>query len=200
MQEPRTRDALAHPERVFVLSGPSAVGKNTLAHELCRRGLAVRAVTATTRPPRAGEVDGTDYYFLDREEFRRWIGEGRLVEHTEYVGNYYGTPIASVNRAAEAGLPVLLVIEVDGATQVKERWPAVTRIFVMPPSDEELRRRFAERGADGAAGVERRLQRALEECRCAGQYDFQVVNDRVETAVERLAEIMTGRVRPAEDS
>ncbi len=194
-EQRRPTQRLERPRQLFVLSGPSGVGKNTLAEELGRRGLAVRAVTATTRPPRAGEEDGRDYRFVSEETFRRWIEEGRLLEHTRYVGHYYGTPVASVNRAAEPGLPVILTIDVDGGLQIKQRWPEVTLIFVEPPSEQELRRRLEERGRDDAASIERRLERAREECALAHRYDCRIVNDRLESAAEQIGAILSSRYR-----
>ncbi|MHC4787853.1 MAG: guanylate kinase [Planctomycetota bacterium] len=186
-------ERLVDPGRVYVLSGPSGVGKNAIASRLSQRGGAARAVTATTRPPRAGEVDGRDYHFVDEEQFLRWIREGRLLEHTKYVDHYYGTPLASVNRAAAEGLPVLLTIDVDGALQMKRRWPEVTLIFVEPPSGEELQRRLRARRRDDTVDISQRLRRAREECEYADQYDFRVVNDDLEGAVQEVARIVAGR-------
>jgi guanylate kinase len=166
------------------------VGKSTLADELEDRGAAVRAVTATTRSPRAGEVDGRDYHFVDQETFDRWVEEGRMLEHARYVGNSYGTPIESVNRAMEGGLPVVIQIDVQGGMQIKQRHPQVTLIFILPPGREELRRRLQGRGKDSASMVERRLQRAMEELDYADEYDETVVNDQVARAVDRIEQIM----------
>ncbi|NLW49995.1 MAG: guanylate kinase [Candidatus Brocadiaceae bacterium] len=190
------RDAagrLARPGRVFVLSGPSGVGKNTIADRLRARGLAVRAVTATTRAAKPGEQHGRDYLFVSEEEFGRWLREGRLAESTCYVGHRYGTPLASVEAAGASGRPVVLTIDVDGGLQLKRRFPAVTLIFVEPPSEAELRRRLRTRGRDDAETIERRIRRALEECALAADYDFRVVNDDLDTAVETVAEILTQR-------
>jgi len=187
---------LVEPRQVFVISGPSGVGKNTLARELERLGRAVRVVTATTRPPRGDETDGRDYHFVGEEEFLRWVKEGRLIEHARYVGHYYGTPVASVNRATRSGLPVMLTIDVEGGMQIKARWPQVTLVFVLPPSPDELGRRLAGRGENDAADVERRLKRALEECDYAERYDFRVVNDDVGRAATEIAQIMAIRWRP----
>jgi guanylate kinase len=181
-----------HPERLYVLSGPSGVGKNTLADELERRGVAVRAVTATTRAPRRGEVDGADYIFLDEATFEDWIDNGRLLEHARYVGNYYGTPVESVNEAMRSGLPVMIQIDVQGGMQIKKRLPQATLIFILPPSRRELRRRLQGRGKDSARTVEKRLERALEEWEYADEYDCTVVNDEVDRAVTEIEQIMTG--------
>ena len=184
-------DRLVNPRQVFVLSGPSGVGKNTIADRLCQQGRAVRAVTATTRSARPGEADGRDYLFVTEDRFRRWITEGRLLEHTKYVGHFYGAPLASVNSASAGGLPVILTIEVDGGLQTKRKWPQVTLIFVEPPSEAELRKRLEERGRDDEASITRRLQRARVEYACAKQYDFRVVNDDLDRAVDEVAQIMS---------
>lgn len=196
MSEKSTAEDLVEPRQLFVLSGPSGVGKNTVADRLCRRGRAVRAVTATTRRPRPGEVDGRDYWFVSEEQFRDCMASGRLVEHTRYVGHYYGTPLESVNRAADSGLPVILTIDVDGGVQLKERWPQATLIFLEPPSEEELRRRLSGRGQDDEANVARRVARAREEMAYAGRYDFRVVNAELDDAVAQVEQIMACRCPP----
>ncbi len=193
MSNRRAEHELSDPARVFVISGPSGVGKNTVADALCSEKRAVRAVTATTRPPRAGEKDGKDYHFVSDEQFGRWIEEERLLEYTRYVGNFYGTPLASVNRAAESGLPVILTIDVDGGLQIKRRWPDVALIFLVPPSEEELRRRLLARGRDDAGSVQKRLERAREEMEYGDDYDFCVVNDNLKEALEEIARIMAGK-------
>jgi len=182
--------SLERPDRVFVLSGPSGVGKNTVAAALCKSGRAVRAVTATSREPRPGERDGADYYFVGREEFEGWLRDGRLLEHNCYDGNYYGTPAFSVNRAAQSGKPVLLVIDVNGALAVKKLWPQVKLVFLSPPSDEALEQRLRARGDEDARSVAYRLKRAREEMTLRDRYDYVVVNDRLEDAVDEVAGII----------
>ena len=198
MGEEATTDGTLHTEQVFVLSGPSGVGKNAIVRRLCESGRAVRAVTATSRPPRPGEEDGVDYYFVSEQEFERWLREGRLLEHTRYCGNYYGTPASSVDRARRDGRPVLLVIEVDGALQLKRKWPGVRLIFIRPPSEQELEQRLRQRADEDDESIARRLAQARNEMALAERYDHVVVNDRLEDAVERIARIVSGAGTPAQ--
>ncbi len=184
--------AFLHPEQVFVMSGPSGVGKNSVASALCESGSAVRALTATSRPPRPGERDGMDYYFVSDEQFEDWLRQGRLLEHTRYCGHYYGTPAFSVNRAAESGRPVLLVVDVQGALTLKERWPEVRLIFLVAPSEQALARRLRSRGQEDEAAIASRLRRAREETALKDRYDWTVVNEGLEEAVEEVRRIIEG--------
>jgi len=192
-------DGLLNPRQLFILSGPSGVGKNTIADRLRREGRALRAITATTRPPKPGEVDGRDYIFVSEGDFRQRVKDGRLIEHTCYLGHCYGTPLASVNEAAESGLPVILTIDVDGGLQVKKKWPDVSLIFIEAPSEEELRRRLRHRQRDDTVSIEQRIKRARQEYEYADLYDFRVVNDDLDDAVELVAGIISRQCKPEAD-
>jgi len=190
MSEQTDSTVIEHPERVFVLSGPSGVGKNSIAARLCGGGKAVRAVTATTRKPRTGERNGVDYHFVATDEFERWWREGRLLERNEYSGEHYGTPAFAVNEAARGGQPVLLVIDVNGALEIKRRWPEATLVFVKAPSQQALEQRLRGRGADDEQAIARRLERAREELALADRYDYVLVNDQLDDAVAEAARII----------
>jgi len=178
--------------KTFIISGPSGVGKSTVLKELFRRRKNLYfSVSATTRAPRVGEEDGVAYHFLTRETFREWIEKDEFLEYAEFVENSYGTPRKYVFEAMEAGQDVILDIEVQGAGQVKERMPDVIRIYLAPPSWEELERRLRARGTDDEETIQKRLRRAQEEFKQAHTYDYFVINDTVEHAAEELDSIMT---------
>lgn len=186
--------------KTFIISGPSGVGKSTVLKALLERQRNVYfSVSATTRPPREGEEDGVHYHFLDVDTFRRWIAEEQFLEYAEYVGNFYGTPKKFVDEAMDRGEDVILDIEVQGAIQVTSKRPETVRIFIAPPSWEELERRLTERGTDSPEKVQKRLLRAKVEFQTAHTYDYFVINDTVENAVEELSAIMTAEhCKPAE--
>ncbi len=186
--------------KTFIISGPSGVGKSTVLKALLERRRNVYfSVSATTRPPREGEEDGVHYHFLDVDTFRRWIAEEQFLEYAEYVGNVYGTPKRFVDEAMDRGEDVILDIEVQGAIQVTCSRPETVRIFIAPPSWEELERRLTERGTDSPEKVQKRLLRAKVEFQTAHTYDYFVINDTVENAVEELSAIMTAEhCKPAE--
>ena len=149
---------------VFVITGPSGVGKGTLIRGLMERlGALELSVSATTRSPRPGEQDGVDYHFLTREEFDRRVREGDFVEHADYAGRSYGTLRSELEQRVRAGTPIVLEIEVQGARQVRASVPDAVQVFIAPPSLEELRTRLIGRGTDDPEGVERRLRVAAEE-------------------------------------
>jgi len=177
--------------RVFVITGPSGVGKGTLIRGLMERVPQLElSVSATTRQPRPGEQDGVDYHFLSTEEFDRRIAAGDFVEHADYAGRRYGTLRSELERRVNAGMPVVLEIEVQGARQVREAMPEAVQVFIAPPSLEALRTRLIGRGTDDQQEVERRLQVAEEELAAQSEFGHVVVNDRLEDALEELVAIV----------
>jgi guanylate kinase len=177
--------------RVFVITGPSGVGKGTLIRGLMERHPQLElSVSATTRGPRPGEQDGVDYHFLTREEFDRRVAEGDFVEHADYAGRSYGTLRSELERRVDAGTPVVLEIEVQGARQVRAAMPEAVQVFIAPPSLDALRTRLIGRGTDDAEEVERRLQVAEEELAAQPEFAHVVVNDRLEDALAQLAAVV----------
>ena len=173
--------------KLFVVSGPSGVGKNTLLNAVIDRSENVRySVSATSRPIRPGEVDGKSYYFVSRERFEALIADDALLEYAEYVGNYYGTPKEYVFSNLKAGKDVLLEIEIQGALKIKKKFPEAVLIFVTPPSAGELRNRLAGRGTETPEKIAARLSRAAEESKQMDDYDFILVNDEVDRCVEEM--------------
>ncbi|MCW6663367.1 guanylate kinase [Aerococcaceae bacterium NML190073] len=177
---------------LIVLSGPSGVGKGTVRAAVFKNNIFnyVYSVSATTRAMRPGEVDGKDYYFVSREEFEHLIETNALLEHAEYVGNYYGTPIQKIEENLAAGNDVFLEIEVQGALKVRERMPEGVFIFLAPPNLKELESRITGRGTDDAAVIYERMRMAREEIELMQHYDYVVVNDKVDNAVNKINAII----------
>jgi guanylate kinase len=173
--------------RVFVITGPSGVGKGTLIRTLIGRMPELElSVSATTRDPRPGEEDGVDYHFLTDAEFDGRVLAGDFVEHASYSGRRYGTLREELDRRLDRGIPVVLEIEVQGARQIRETMPEAQQVFIAPPSEEALRTRLVGRGTDDAAQVEARLATAREELAAQGEFGHVIVNDRLEDAVDAL--------------
>ncbi|KFZ43659.1 guanylate kinase [Anoxybacillus flavithermus] len=177
---------------LIVLSGPSGVGKGTVRKALFSQpDIQLQySISVTTRKPREGEVDGVDYFFKTREQFEKMIRENELLEWAEYVGNYYGTPIAYVEKTLQEGKDVFLEIEVQGAMQVRKVFPEALFIFLAPPSLSELRKRIEMRGTESEDLIRDRLQAAKEELEMMDAYDYVVENDQVELACERIKAIV----------
>jgi guanylate kinase len=177
--------------RVFVITGPSGVGKGTLIRGLMERLPRLElSVSATTRTPRPGESDGVDYHFLSAEEFERRVQAGDFVEHADYAGRRYGTLRSELEQRVAAGAPVVLEIEVQGARQVRAAMPEAVQVFIAPPSLQALRTRLVGRGTDAGDEVERRLAVAEQELRAREEFAHVVVNDRLEEALSELVGIL----------
>ncbi len=180
------------PGRVFVLSAPSGAGKSTLVRELRRQLPALAySVSLTTRPPRAGEVDGRDYHFVSREEFARRVAAGEMAEWAEVFGNRYGTSKRVLAEAVARGADVLLEIDVQGAAQIRRNLPGAVLVFLLPPSREELERRLRGRGSESEETLARRLAEAERELAEAAWFDHRVVNDDLGRAVAEVRAIIT---------
>ncbi len=178
--------------KLIVISGPSGAGKSTVVAEAIKgRQDVCFSTSVTTRSPRPGEVDGREYFFVDRERFDEMVEKDELLEHAVYVSNCYGTPRAFVEEKLAEGLNVLLDIEVQGARQVREKVPDSVKIFVVPPTLEELRRRLVNRGTESAEAIENRLARARQEYGEATFYDYIIVNDDLAVAAQELTAIIT---------
>lgn len=176
---------------LVVVSGFSGAGKGTVMKRLMEKyDDYALSVSATTRKPRPGEVDGREYFFRTWDEFERLIAEDALLEYAQYVENYYGTPRSYVEEQLQAGRNVILEIEIQGAMKIKEKIPEALLVFVTPPTVQELERRLTGRGTETAQVIADRLARAGEEAKGMGQYDYILVNDTVEECVDHLHQII----------
>lgn len=177
---------------LIVLSGPSGVGKGTVRQAIFSQGERdfMYSISATTRKQRVGEIDGEDYFFKSREEFESMIKNNQLLEYTEYVGNYYGTPIDYVKKTLNEGNDIFLEIEVQGAMQVKERMPEGIFVFLTPPNLIELESRILNRGTDESPVIQKRMEKAVEELNLIRYYDYAVENDTVANAVKKILAII----------
>jgi guanylate kinase len=183
--------------KVFVITGPSGVGKGTLIRGLLERVPELElSVSATTRAPRPGEEDGVDYHFLTPEQFEARVKAGDFVEHANYSGNRYGTLRSDLERRLASGAGVVLEIEVQGARQVRSAMPEAVAVFIAPPSRAALRARLVGRGTDSAEQVDERLRTAERELEAQPEFAHVVVNDRLEQATDELVEIVRAAMDP----
>lgn len=176
---------------LIVVSGASGTGKGTVCKKILDEMPEVAySISATTRAPRPGEIDGKEYYFLNRDEFTAWIDDGKFLEYAEVYGNFYGTPLNKINERINRGEDILLEIDVQGALNIKRKCPEGIYIFLLPPSLEELKRRIEGRGTETAESLSRRLKNAASEIKIGLEYNYVVVNDSVDNAVAKIKAII----------
>jgi guanylate kinase len=181
--------------KLFVVSGPSGAGKSTITKLILKEADNLfLSTSATTRAPRAGEVDGKDYYFMTKEQFEKEIAEDNFVEHADVHGNYYGTLKREIDRQLNEGKNVLLEIDVQGGEQVKKKFPDVVLIFFKAPSEEELERRLRGRGTDSEEVIAVRLKNSLKEMEYESKYDKVIINETIEGSIEQLKKIIEEEV------
>ena len=176
--------------QLLVVSGPSGAGKGTICKALIEKNPIWISTSCTTRKPRAGEVEGVNYFFIEREEFLKRIDNDEFLEYAEVYGNFYGTPRSEVLRLLEEGKDVILEIDIQGALKIKSSYPEGVFIFIMPPSMEELRNRITNRGSETPESLKTRLEAAYHEISFASKYDYAVVNDEVDKAVKKIESII----------
>ena len=177
---------------VFVVAGPSGSGKDTLFKELFKRKPEIKfSISSITRPMRVGEVEGEKYNFISREKFLSMLQNDELLEYNEYIGNYYGTPKAPVIAAIEAGHDILIEVDVNGAKEICQKLPEAITVFIMPPSYAELKRRLSGRGTETQELIDKRMKEALNEIARAAEFDYIVVNDDIQTAVDDIIEVIS---------
>ncbi len=178
-------------KKLIIITGPSGVGKGTVVKEILNKDNDIwLSISATTRKPRVGEKEGKNYYFLSEERFKDMIDKKEFLEWAQFAGNYYGTLLSTVNEKIEKGLIVLLEIEVEGAKQIKEKFPEALSIFLLPPSNEELEKRIRNRGTENEEAINERLSRAKYEIASSYKFDFVLTNYDVDETVKGVFKII----------
>ena len=177
-------------KKLIIITGPSGVGKGTVVKELLNRDRDIWLSISATRNPRIGEKDGVNYYFLSHKKFKDMIDKKEFLEWAQFAGNYYGTPISTVNEKIEKGFIVLLEIEVEGAKQIKTKFPESLSIFLLPPNKEELEKRIRNRGTEKEEAIIKRLSRANYEIASSAKFDFVLINHYVNETVEEILKII----------
>ncbi len=176
--------------RLFIVSGCSGVGKGTLLKLFLKQNPdVIFSISATTRSPREGEVDGVNYFFITKEEFKKSVENNEFLEWAEFSGNFYGTKKSFVQKTLDKGTDIILEIEVNGANQIKDKMPEAVSIFIMPPSVEELEARLRGRHTEDEAAIQRRLSEANREIEAGKLFDYKIVNDNLDNALNSLQEI-----------
>ncbi len=178
--------------KIIIVSGPSGVGKGTVIEKLRKEDTSLGfSVSATTRCPRPGEIDGVSYHFVTKEHFEEMINNGEMLEYTCYNGNFYGTPKSSVENVVSKGLNIILDIEVEGASNIKKKFPQAISIFILPPDMQTLYDRLTGRGTEDEDTINGRIARAKEELEFQNDYDYRIVNETVDKAVAEIKEIIS---------
>jgi len=182
---------MKNQKKLIILTGPSGVGKGTVVKEILGKEKNFwLSISATTREPRDGEKEGENYYFLNHEKFKEMIERNLFLEWAQFAGNYYGTPLTSVNEKIEKGFTVILEIEVEGARQIKNKFPNSLSIFLLPPDKEELERRIRNRGTEKEEAIKKRLLRANYEISVSNQFDFQLINNNVDETAKKIIKLI----------
>ena len=182
---------MKNQKKLIILTGPSGVGKGTVVKEILGKEKNISlSISATTREPREGEKEGENYYFLNQEKFKEMIEQNLFLEWAQFAGNYYGTPLSSVDQKIKKGFTVLLEIEVEGAKQIKKKFPESLSIFLLPPDKAELERRIRNRGTEKEEAIKKRLSRANYEISASNQFDFALINNDVDDTTKKIINII----------
>ena len=182
---------MKNQKKLIILTGPSGVGKGTVIKEILGKEKNFwLSISATTREPREGEKEGENYHFLNQEKFKEMIEKNLFLEWAQFAGNYYGTPLSSVNKKIKKGYIVLLEIEVEGARQIKNKFPNSLSIFLLPPNKEELERRIRNRGTEKEEAIKKRLSRANYEISVSDQFDYALTNNNVDETAQKIIKLI----------